>query len=84
MDEYFRLIEEQIRQAGCPLPIRGEDIYNDICDQMEDKEPGDYLLLSKGENDTVFQYQITILEDQFNLSSIRITTDSQTYVIVFD
>lgn len=41
MDEFYRVIEDKIRRSGYDGPTDGEDIYNDICDQMEDKDsPG--------------------------------------------
>ena len=47
MDELFRIIEDKIRTAGYAGPVDGLEIYEEICDQMEDKENGTYLFLSK-------------------------------------
>lgn len=72
MEEYFRQIEERIRNAGYAGEVDGEEIYNEICDQMEDKEPGSYLFMSKKTDTVFFEYKITIMEEEFNLSYIDI------------
>ena len=66
MDELYKAIEAKIKASGYPRPISGEDVYNDICDQIEEKENGTYLLLSKFEEDVVFEYHITIRDEEFN------------------
>ena len=47
MNKLYKAIEEKIKESGYPKEISGRDVYNDICDQIEDKENGTYLLLSK-------------------------------------
>ena len=47
MEELYRTIEKKIKDAGYPRAISGEAVYGDICDQIEGKENGSYLLLSK-------------------------------------
>lgn len=93
MEEYYRIIEEKIKASGYPYRIDGEDIYNDICDQMEDKENGTYLLLSKtvlppqidsAEEDFFIEYRVDVMEDSFNLSTLDIHTKSQIYHINLD
>ena len=68
MEELYRMIEETIKATGYNGDIDGQDIYEDICDQIEDKEPGSYLLMSKKTDDVFFEYQVDVMEDQFNLS----------------
>lgn len=84
MEELYRAIEETIRNAGCPFPADGEDIYNEICDEIESREPGAYIFFSKKTDDTFFEYRIQIFEDNFNLSSIDINTAGTVYHIDFD
>lgn len=50
MDELYQAIEEKIKAAGYPREISGQAVYEDICDQIEGKENGSYVLLSKFEN----------------------------------
>ena len=74
MDELYKAIEAKIKASGYPRPISGEDVYNDICDQIEEKENGTYLLLSKFEEDVVFEYHITIRDEEFNLGILTMRT----------
>ena len=72
MEELYRMIEETIKATGYHEDINGQDIYEDICDQIEDKEPGSYLLMSKKTDDVFFEYQVDVMEDQFNLGYVDI------------
>ena len=54
MDELYQAIEEKIKAAGYPREISGQAVYEDICDQIEGKENGSYVLLSKVEDDVVY------------------------------
>ncbi|MDO4296582.1 MAG: hypothetical protein Q4D90_10550 [bacterium] len=72
MEEIYRILEEKIRQAGYDKPVDGSEIYDEICDEIEGKENGTYLFLSKREDDTFFEYQVTIMDEEFNLSYIDI------------
>ena len=49
MDELYQAIEEKIKAAGYPREISGQAVYEDICDQIEGKENGSYVLLSRSE-----------------------------------
>lgn len=42
-------------------------MYDDICDQIDGKENGEYLLLSHFEEGVIFEYHITIHDEDFNL-----------------
>lgn len=84
MEEFYRAIEETLRAAGCPIPVDGEEIYNEICDEIEDKEPGAYIFMSKKTDDTFYEYRIQIYDDEFNLSSIDVVIDGTAYHADFD
>lgn len=84
MNKLYKAIEEKIKESGYPKEISGRDVYNDICDQIEDKENGTYLLLSKFEKDVIFEYHITIQDDGFNLGLLTIRTPEGVYQIDFD
>ena len=43
MNELYEAIEAKIKASGYPREISGEAVYNDICDQIEGKENGDYV-----------------------------------------
>ncbi len=84
MDELYKMIENKIKAAGYSRDISGEDVYEDICDQIDGKENGTYILLSKFEEDVVFEYRITILDDEFNLGLLTIRTPQGEYKVDFD
>lgn len=84
MEEFYQAIEKAIREAGYVNPVDGEEIYNEICDEIEDKEPGAYIFMSKKTDDTFFEYKIQVFEDQFNLSAIDIHTPDQVCHVDFD
>lgn len=84
MEELYRAIEDRIRRSGWEAPVDGEEIYNELCDEIEDKEPGSYMFLSKKEDGILFEYKVDVLEEQFNLSSIDIHTHETVYHVDFD
>ena len=61
-----------------------KDINEEICDQIEDKEPGSYLLMSKKTDDVFFEYQVDVMEDQFNLGYVDIHEGDKVYHADFD
>ena len=65
MNELYEAIEKKIKDAGYPRKISGVDVYNDICDQIDGKENGTYILLSKFEDDVylniILQFRMRIL-----------------------
>lgn len=84
MNEIYDAIEQKIREAGYLKEVSGFDIYNEICDFIEEKENGSYVFMSKPDDDTVFEYQVEIMDDNFNLSYINIKNGDQSYHIDFD
>ena len=59
MNELYEMIEKKIKESGYPRLISGSDVYDDICDQIEGKENGSYVVLSKFDDDVIFEYHIT-------------------------
>ena len=84
MNELFELIEKKIKESGYPRQISGREVYEDICDQIEDKDNGTYLLLSKFDEDVTFEYQITIMDEDFNLGLLTMRTPEGTFTVDFD
>ena len=84
MEALYRAIEKKIKDAGYPREISGEDVYDDICDQIDGKENGSYLLLSKFDEDVIFEYQITIQDDEFNLGILTMRTPEGVFEADFD
>ena len=84
MNELFELIEKKIKASGYPRAIRGEDVYEDICDQIEGKENGSYILLSKFEDDVIIEYHITIRDQDFILWILTMRTPEGVFETDFD
>lgn len=84
MEELYQIIEERIKASGYPRTISGESVYNDICDQIDGKDNGEYLLLSKFEDDVIFEYHITIADEEFNLGVLTMKTPEGVYEVDFD
>ena len=84
MDELYQAIEAKIKAAGYPREISGQAVYEDICDQIEGKENGSYVLLSKVEDDVIFEYHITVMDDEFNLGLLTIRTPEGVFETDFD
>ena len=84
MDELYKAIEAKIKESGYKREISGRDVYNDICDQIDGRENGSYMLLSKFEDDVVFEYQITVMVSEFNLGLLTIKAPEGEFKIDFD
>ena len=84
MEELYAAIEKKIKASGYPREISGADVYDDICDQIEGKENGEYILLSKFDEDVVFEYHITIQDENFNLGILTMKTPEGVYQADFD
>ena len=84
MEEIYRLIEEKITNSGYTGYVNGEEIYDEICDEIEDKEIGSYIFMSKKEDDVLFEYKIDVMEEQFNLSYIDINSPQGKFHVDFD
>ena len=84
MNEFFKAIEEKIKQSGYARAVSGEKIYDEISDEAEDQEEGSYLFLKKQDDDIVFEYRVDVLAEDINLASLTIYTPEKEYFIDFD
>lgn len=84
MNELYKLMEDKIKSSGYPRAISGEDVYEDICDQIEGKENGSYVLLSKFEDDAIFEYHITVMDEEFNLGVLTMRLPEGVFEVNFD
>ena len=84
MEELYQAIEQKIKESGYPREISGEAVYEDICDQIDGKENGSYVLLSKFEDDVIFGYHITIMDHEFNLGFLTMRLPGGVYAVNFD
>ena len=84
MQELYRMIEKKIKDSGYPRAVSGSAVYDDICDQIEGKENGTYVLLSKFEDDVIFEYHLTVLDSDFDLGILTIRTPQGIFEVDFD
>ena len=84
MEEIYRIIEEKIKASGYLGEVNGEEIYEEICDEIEEKEEGSYIFMSKKEDDVFFEYKIDVMDEQFNLSYIDINSPQGKFHVDFD
>ena len=84
MEELYAVIEKKIKDSGYHRKISGADVYEDICDQIEGKANGSYILLSKFEDDVIFEYHITVMDDDFNLGVLTMRTPEGVFETDFD
>ena len=84
MNELYQAIEKKIKESGYPREISGQMVYEDICEQIDGKENCVYLLISKFEADVIFEYHITIMDDEFNLGVLTMRTPEGEFVVDFD
>lgn len=84
MEEIYRLIEEKIKSAGYEGNVSGKDIYDEICDQIEEAENGSYIFMSKKDDDVFFEYKIDVMDENFNLSYIDVNTPQGKIHVDFD
>lgn len=84
MEELYQLIEKKIQESGYPGSVDGEEIYNEVCDEIDQKEDGSYLLMVKKDGDIFYEYHVVILEDQFDLTALDIHVPDQIYHVDFD
>ena len=69
MKELYEAIEAKIKASG---------------DQIDGKENGSYVLLSKFEDDVIFEYHITIQDEDFNLGILTMRTPEGVFETDFD
>lgn len=84
MEEIYQEIEHRIRAAGYLGEVSGFEIYEEINDQIEEKEEGSYILMSKQTDEVYFEYKVDVREEDFNLSYIDIHEGEHCYHINFD
>ncbi len=84
MKALYDHIEACIKASGYMGAISGEEVYEDICEEIEDKEEGTYIFMCKKEDNVLFEYKIDVMEDEFNLGYLIIHTPDQVYKVQFD
>lgn len=84
MEELYRIIENKIKDSGCPLEIEGREFYNDISAEADEQSEGQYMFVIKKNDSLSYQGCMTILKDQFDLHFVDIHVEELSYHINFD
>lgn len=84
MEELYKAIEEKIAASGYAEPVNGEELYNEICDEMDQKENGSYLFMIKREGDVYFECKVDIMDENFDLPYMDIHDGDKVYHVDFD
>ena len=84
MKAFYKAIEERIKASGYPGYVSGEAIYDDICEEIDDKENGSYIFMCKQEDENYYEYKIDVMDDSFNLAYMIIHTAEKVWRITFD
>ena len=84
MNELYQLIEAKIKASGYPGDIDGREFYNDISDEVEEKENGTYLFMIKKSDTLEYKGCMTIVDDEFDLHYVDIHDGEVSYHVDFD
>lgn len=84
MEELYRLLEQKIKNSGYPGNIDGEEFYNEISDEADEKENGTYIFMIKKSDTVFYQGVMEILDDQFDLHTMDIHVGETVYHVDFD
>ena len=84
MNELYKLIEAKIKASGFPGDIDGREFYNDISDEVEEKENGTYLFIIKKSDTLEYKGCMTIVDDEFDLHYVDIHDGDASYNVDFD
>lgn len=84
MDELYALIEEKIRNAGYPGSIDGREFYQEVSNEADEQEQGQYIFLIKKSDTLFYQGNMDIFEHEFDLHYVDIHDGDQVYHVDFD
>ena len=84
MNELYKLIEEKIKASGYPREINGREFYDDVSEEADEKENGDYIFLIKKTEELMYRGCMTIIHEQFDLHYVDIMEGDDTYHVDFD
>lgn len=84
MKELYELIEQKIKESGCPLSIDGEEFYDDINAEADNQENGTYMFIIKKDESLSYQGCMTIMDEEFDLHFVDIHVGEEKYHVDFD
>ena len=84
MQELYRLIEAKIKASGYPGEIDGCEFYNDVSNEVEEKDNGTYLFIIKKTDTLEYKGCMTIADEEFDLHYVDIHDGDLIYHVDFD
>ena len=84
MKELYRIIEEKIKNSGYPGEINGEEFYDEVSREADEKENGTYIFLIKKNETLFYQGCMEIMDNQFDLHYVDIHDGDKVYHVDFD
>ena len=84
MKELYELIEQKIRESGCPLTIDGAEFYDDMNAEADNQENGTYIFIIKKDDTLSYNGCMTIMDEEFDLHYVDIHVGDEKYHVDFD
>lgn len=84
MEEIYRIIEEKIKKSGYAGNVDGEEFYDEVSREADEKENGTYLFLIKKSDTVFYQGCMEIMDSQFDLHYVDIHDGDMVYHVDFD
>lgn len=84
MEELYEIIEQKISESGYPGHIDGQEFYEDVSAEVDDKENGQYMFMIKKDELLSYEGCMDILDNQFDLHYADIIFNGQKYHVDFD
>ena len=84
MEELYRIIEEKIKKSGYLGAIDGEEFYNEVSEEADEKENGTYIFLIKKSDTVFYQGCMEIMDSQFDLHYVDLHDGDMVYHVDFD
>jgi len=84
MEELYEMIEKLIEASGYPGHIDGQEFYEDVSAEVDEKEPGKYMFLIKKDEHLSYEGCMDVFEDQFDLHYADIVFGDRRYHVDFD
>lgn len=81
---YIRQLRKRSRHQVIREKFPEKQFTRTSADQIDGKENGTYVLLSKFEDDVIFEYHITVMDHEFNLGILTMRLPEGVYAVNFD
>ena len=84
MNELYEMIERKLKNPAIRGRFREAMFTMTSATRSREKENGSYVVLSKFDDDVIFEYHITVMDDEFNLGVLTMRTPEGVFEADFD